>query len=116
VEPPTMESMSGQIAYMCPGWHVWEAGGRWHGRRDGWLLERPDDRRGCHVDAGDVPGLIAAIDAQAWLDIAADFPVWSVARDDAGRWAATLGGERVTALTGAWLHSALRARQDGVLR
>ena len=112
MRPPTMESMAGQIADMCPGWRVWVAGGRWRARRDGALLERPDDRRGCHVDAGDIGGLVAAIDAQAGMDLAADFPLWSVARDDLGRWSAAFGGVTVTALTGAWLYSALGARQE----
>jgi hypothetical protein len=111
VEPPTMKSMAGQIASMCPGWRVWQNGRLWHGRRDGGLLDRFDDPRDCHVEAMGIPGLIAAIDAQAELDLAADFPLWAVTRDEAGRWAATFGEVTVRALTAPWLHSALTVRR-----
>jgi len=114
VEATTMASMAGEITFMCPGWRVWQAGGRWHGRRTE-FLGRPGDRRVCHVDAGEVPGLIAVIDAQAELDLAADYPAWVVSRDDLGRWAAALGDETVTGLTAALLHEALGARRAAAL-
>jgi len=107
-----MGLMAEQVASMCPGWRVWQGGdddGTWHGRRDGGLVERPDDCRACHVEAGDIAGLVAAIDAQAALDLAADFPGWAVTRDEAGRWAASRGGDTVTALTGALLHAEIGA-------
>jgi hypothetical protein len=106
-----MKSMAGQIAYMCPGWRVWQNGRLWHGRRDGGLRDRFDDPGDCHVQALEIPGLIAAIDAQAERDLAADFPLWAVTRDEAGRWAATFGEVTVRALTAAWLHAALAVRR-----
>jgi hypothetical protein len=106
-----MQSVAVQIASMCPGWRVWEKDRRWHGLRAGGFLDRPGDPREFHVEAREIPGLIAAIDAQAALDLAADFPDWAVARDDAGRWAAARGRERLTALTGALLHAAISGRR-----
>jgi len=115
VEPPTTESIAGDITSMCPGWRAWETGGLWHGRRTE-FHGGPGDQRVCHVDARDIPGLVAAIDAQAVLDLAADFPAWAVSRDDLGRWIAVLGETAVTELTAALLHAAIGARRDLVLR
>jgi hypothetical protein len=111
MEPPTMMSMARQITSLCPGWRTWDDGRRWHGYRAGGFIERPDDRRECHVEAPDIPGLIAAIDAEAALDLAADFPCWEVTRTRLGRWIATHSGNTATSTTAAGLHSALCAMQ-----
>jgi hypothetical protein len=111
MEPATMTSMARQITSMCPGWRTWDDGRLWHGCRAGGFLERPDDRRECHVEAADIPGLIAAIDAQAALDLAADFPGWAVTRTRHGRWIAAHDGDTAMSPTAAGLHSALCAMQ-----
>lgn len=110
-----ISSIAADIAGLCPGWRAWHEGGWWHAIRAGGFLEMPGVPQVSYVRSRDVPGLIAAIDEQAGLDLAADFPGWKTSRGAVfGRWTAVRGVAlgpviTVTEVTAAALHAALRA-------
>ena len=75
---------------LFPGWlvRVETRPVRWHARRVGDFRPIPGDERAGEVAAGDVGGLVAMLERQVRLDLAAEFPDWAVARAGADGWQA----------------------------
>lgn len=106
-----------QITAACPGWRVWRSlrDRQWHARRAIGSCQSLEGGQAYMVSAPDPERLLAALEQQARLDIAAEYPGWDVAQTGSGRWwAVWTGGSAaprmtmVCAITAMALLSALR--------
>jgi hypothetical protein len=81
------------IEALFPGWHVWTEAGpaRWHARREADLSPGPGDERRGEASAADVVVLVAFLERQVRLDLAVEFPDWTVKRAGTG-WQAVHDG------------------------
>jgi hypothetical protein len=111
------QSIAAGISELCPGWRAWHDPdtGRWHARREGGFAGERGGMLVAMVTAGDVAGLIAAIDTQSALALDLEFPAWKVEQEEAtGRWRAKGPGNTarpylVEAVTAASLLAKIRA-------
>jgi sirohydrochlorin ferrochelatase len=77
------------VTSLSPGWLAWwdDRAGLWRARRTGNFCEEPGGDRVYVLDAFTLPGLLAAIDQQASLDIADAHPEWRISRcEPSGVW------------------------------
>lgn len=90
-----------QVTARCPGWRAWRSrrDGQWHARRAIGSCQNLEGGRAYVVSAPDAAQLLAALEEQALLDIAAEYPDWDAAQTDSGRWWAVWNGESATSRT-----------------